>query len=224
MKTLFGKIFVVLVLFGSLSFLGFALASYFGGPNWQSEMLVLEGPGDDRSYQFTRSESPPHKWTVNRANVANPVANTDLAPQALIAAYKDLTNRQQQELSDLQKAESDLTQRLEAWKKNQADDEKALEARRAELLELYKASRDRASQLATQVAQQTEEAQKIEQRIAERREDVIRLLGQLSEIKTDAFRLEELKQELTDQLQQANATLDRAKERNERLRAEVSGG
>ena len=69
----------------------------------------------------------------------------------------------------------------------------------------------------------TEEAQAIEQRIGERREDVIRLRTQLTEIRTDLFRLEEFRQELTDQLQQLLASLDRAKERQERLTEEVVG-
>lgn len=211
------KVLVIVVLVASLSFMGFAVAAYLGGPNWNAEMLELQGSGEFEGYQFHYSDVPPGKWTATRGRDNTAIGSSSLQPQVIVAALKASIQQQTAEMQ----AKSEAVQRLETqvgeWKNHQATDEAALEARRVELLKHYEATRAAASRLAAEVARKTEEARTIEQRIGERREDVIRLRTQLTELKTEQFRLQELKQELTDQLQQLLASLGRAEERNERL-------
>ena len=51
----FGKILVVTVFVSSLAFLGFAVAAYFGGPNWTAEMRELEGTAPHQGFVFNVS-------------------------------------------------------------------------------------------------------------------------------------------------------------------------
>jgi hypothetical protein len=222
-QTLVSKILVVVVLISSLSFMGFAIAAYLGGPNWNAEMLELEGVGEFKGFQFNFTDGPQGKWTATRGRDNQSIASSAVAPEVIKKALEAATKEQQEKLQQLQESEQRLTALKAAYEKNQATDEAALDVRRVELLKQVEVTRARVSELAKQVSLKTEEAQAIEQRIGERREDVIRLRAQLTEIRTDVFRLEELRQELTDQLQQLLASLDRAKERQQRLTEEVVG-
>ncbi|MBX3443258.1 MAG: hypothetical protein KF774_12700 [Planctomyces sp.] len=232
MQTLISKCLVVLVTVCSLCFLGFALATTLGGPNWSAEMLELQGNAktfelqggaEFRGFEFSVTPSPPYRWTVVRGRDRQSVSNNAIAPKAIVDSLKAVTQEQQTRIRELQERRGDLQKLLDEWKGNSTADEQALGDRVADLLKTYEATRAEASQLATQVARGTEEAQKIEQRIAERREDVIRLRTQLAEIRTDGFRQRELRQELTDQLQELLAILEQAKERNQQLHQSQGG-
>jgi hypothetical protein len=216
-QTLVSKILVVVVLISSLSFMGFAIAAYLGGPNWNAEMLELEGVGEFKGFQFNFADGPQPKWTATRGRDNQSIASSPVAPEVVKKALETVTKEQEEKLKQLEESQQRLTALKATFEKNQAIDSAALEARRVELAKQLEETRVRVSELANEVSKKTEEAQTIEQRIGERREDVIRLRAQLTEIKTDVFRLEELRQELTDQLQQLLASLDRAKERNGRL-------
>jgi hypothetical protein len=222
-QTLVSKILVVVVLVSSLSFMGFALAAYLGGPNWNAEMLELQGVGEFQGFRFEYADGPQPKWTATRGRDGKAIGSSTVQADVIVKSLKAVTDEQQEKLRQVQESEQRLNALKATYEKNEAMDEVALEVRRGELLKRYEETRNKVSDLAKQVALKTEEAQKIEQRIGERREDVIRLRTQLAEIRTDLFRLEELRQELTDQLQQLLASLDRAKERHGRL-TEVNAG
>lgn len=197
--------------------MGFAIAAYLGGPNWNAEMLELEGVGEFKGFQFNFADGPQPKWTATRGRDNQSIASSPVAPEVVKKALETVTKEQEEKLKQLGESQQRLTALKATFEKNQAIDLAAMEARRVELTRQLEETRTRVSELANKVSEKTEEAQTIEQRIGERREDVIRLRAQLTEIKTDIFRLEELRQELTDQLQQLLASLDRAKERNGRL-------
>jgi len=214
----FGKSLVVVVFLSSLAFLGFSLAAFFGGPNWTAEMLELEGSGPHQGFVFNRSETLPVKWSVKRTGSDQPIASSGVQGEVVAAAYKKLTQQQQEEIGQLKEQEAAFKEKKEAYATSLPKDEAALEVAKKELLAKLEATRKEGGRLAIEVAKKTEEAQKIEQRIGERRDDVIRLKAQLDELRADAFRLEELRTELNDQLQQLVSLLDRAEERNEQLK------
>jgi chromosome segregation ATPase len=213
----FGKSLVVVVFLSSLAFLGFALAAFFGGPNWTAEMRELEGTAPHQGFVFSRGEGPDAKWSVKRGTDQQ-IASSKVQGEVVAAAYKKLTQLQQEEINALKEQEAAFREKKEAYIASLPKDEAALEAARKELLALLEKTRKEGADLAVQVAQKTEEAQKIEQRIGERRDDVIRLKAQLDELRADAYRLQELRTELNDQLQQLISLLDRAQERNEQLK------
>jgi chromosome segregation ATPase len=210
----FGKTLVVVVFVSSLAFLGFALSTFFGGPNWSAEMRELEGKEPHQGFTFNKGESLPVKWTVKRAGSDQQIASSAVQGEAVAAAYKALTQSQQAEIQQLKEQEAAYKERKEAFLGSIPQDEAAMEAARKEQVELLTLTRARASELANEVTKKTEEAQKLEQRINDRRDDVIRLRAQLDELRADAFRLAEL----NDQLQQLISLLDRAEERNEQLK------
>jgi chromosome segregation ATPase len=215
----FGKILVVTVFVSSVAFLGFAVAAYFGGPNWTAEMRELEGTAPHQGFVFNKSETLPAKWSVKRAGNDQQISSSVVQGEVVAAAYKKLTQQQQEEINALREQEAAFKERKEGYVGSVPKDEVALDASRKELLALLQQTRDKGSELAKEVAKKTEEAQKIEQRIGERRDDVIRLKAQLDELRADAFRLEELRTELNDQLQQLVSLLDRAEERSEQLKS-----
>jgi chromosome segregation ATPase len=214
----FGKILVVLVFLSSLAFLGFAMAAFFGGPNWTAEMRELEGKEAHQGFVFNLSETEPFKWTAKRVGSDQQISSSEVQGEVVAAAYKALTAQQQTEISTLKEQEAAFKERKDAVIASLPQDQQALEASRKVLLGLLEQTRARGSELAVQVAAKTEEAQKIEQRIGERRDDVIRLRAQLDELRADAYRLAELRTELNDQLQQLVSLLDRAEERNQQLK------
>ncbi len=215
----FGKTSVVVVFLASMSFLGFALSAFLGGPNWSAEMRELEGTAPHQGFQFTKSETPPVKWTAKRAGSDQQISSSPVQGEVVAAAFKALTTAQQAEIGTLKEQEAQFKEKKEAYTAALPADEAALQARQTELIALLKATRERGSALANEVTKKTEEAQKIEQRISERRDDVIRLKSQLDELRADAFRLQELRTELNDQIEQLVSLLDRATERNGQLKS-----
>jgi len=215
----FGKTLVVVVFLSSVAFLGFTLATFYGGPNWTAELRELEGKDPHQGFVFTKSESLPTKWSVKRVGSDQQIASSPVQGEVVAAAYKALTTQQQQEISQLKEQEAAYRELKEAYMATLPKDQEAQEAARKALLALLEKTRAHGSELAVQVAAKTEDAQKIEQRIGERRDDVIRLKAQLDELRADTFRLQELRTELNDQLQQLVSLVDRAEERNEQLKA-----
>jgi hypothetical protein len=185
----FGKILVVVVFLSSLAFLGFAMAAFFGGPNWTAEMRELEGSGPHQGFVFNRSDTDPPKWSVKRVGNDQQIASSGIQGEVVAAAYKKLTQQQQEELAALREQEAAYKERKEAYLASLPKDEAALAASKKELLDLLDRTRKQGSELAVQVAAKTEEAQKIEQRIGERRDDVLRLKAQLDELRAVAYRL-----------------------------------
>jgi hypothetical protein len=214
----FGKILVVVVFLSSVAFLGFSTAAYLGGPNWTAEMRELEGTGPHQGFNFNKSETLPTKWSVKRVGNDQQIATSVVQGEVVAAAFKKLTQQQQEEIGALKEQEAGFKERKEAYIASLPKDEAALEAAKKDLLAILDETRKKAAALAVEVGKKTEEAQKIEQRIGERRDDVIRLKAQLDELRADAYRLQELRTELNDQLQQLVSLLDRAEERNEQLK------
>ncbi|QDT55211.1 hypothetical protein Pan44_32530 [Caulifigura coniformis] len=218
----FGKTLVVVLFLSSVAFLGFAMASFFGGPNWTAEMRELEGKEPHQGFVFNKSESNPAKWSVKRTGNDQQISSSVVQGEVVAAAFKSLTASQQTEIQALKDQEAAFKERKEAYVASLPVDEASLDASRTQLLSILEQTRAQGSQLAVQVAAKTEEAQKIEQRIGERRDDVIRLRAQLDELRADAYRLQELRTELNDQLQQLVSLVDRAEERNQQLKSTAS--
>ena len=111
----FGKTLVVVVFLSSLAFLGFAMAAFFGGPNWTAEMRELEGTGPHQGFVFNRSETSPAKWSVKRTGNDQQIASSFVQGDVVAAAYKKLTQQQQEEIGQLREQEAAFKERKEGY-------------------------------------------------------------------------------------------------------------
>jgi predicted RNase H-like nuclease (RuvC/YqgF family) len=218
--TKFAKCLVVFAVGASFAFLGFAWVSMMGGPNWDAEAAALPG------YEIAKSQDG--KWTVKDRTTGQ---NINVAPAtvraaAIVAARKDLADKQDAEAQKLSAPTAAYKKKLdEARKLNQAD-VKAMEARVQQLNTQLVDLNTKILGLSGEVVKRSLDAQAIRTEATKRREDVFRLTRELREIHTDYFRSEELERKLRDQLVRLDGVIASLETRNQQLRESVgnSGG
>ncbi|QDT30871.1 hypothetical protein [Thalassoglobus polymorphus] len=216
--TKISKILAVFVAVASLSFVGFAIATTFGGPDW---IDVMDAPYF-QDYQISRSVGADPSWTATRGSDGGQVATSKVLPEVLSKVMDEVYQKQQQELQELQAREPILQTRNERLSKLQEVDDKALQAYIDKLRVRIADLTQQESDLTSKVTSMAEEAQKIERQVVSRREDIFRLSQQVEELKADLFRLKEIRAQLQDVNFQLNELLIRADERNQLLTKEYN--
>jgi hypothetical protein len=210
--TKFAKCLVVFAVGASFAFLGFAWVSMMGGPNWDAEAAALPG------YEIAKSQDG--KWTVKDRTTGQ---NINVAPAtvhaaAIVAARKDLADKQDAEAQKLGTPTATYKKKLaEAQKLNQTD-VKAMDARVQQLNSQLVDLNTKILGLSGEVVKRSLDAQAIRTEAAKRREDVFRLTREVSEIRTDHFRSEELERKLRDQLVRLDGVIANLENRNQQLR------
>ncbi|WP_437201462.1 hypothetical protein [Planctomicrobium sp. SH664] len=216
--TRYSKILAIFIAAASLAFVGFAIATTFGGPNWTAITQSSEFNG----YRFTRTDGPEIVWTATRAGDEKAIGSSRRLPEVISKVLDDIAQQQQAEIQQLQPREEALTTRIELLGKAIASDKLALDRYEAEQRERLSTLRAQETALAAQVMTSTAETQKLQNIIAARREDIFRLRQQAAELKTDEFRLTEIQQQLDSLLIQTQGNADRAELRNQLLKQQVS--
>ncbi|HWL09180.1 MAG TPA: hypothetical protein VNQ76_12305 [Planctomicrobium sp.] len=215
--TKIGKILAVFVAAFSLAFAGFAIATVFGGPDWQ-QMTNREYL---KYYKFTRGGAPDYIWTATRLIDGAQVSTSKRLPEVITKVLDEVTQKYQQELQELKDREPNLQARVESLERAKAADAIGLDAYEARLRERLATARAQEADLSSKIIAATNEAQKLENETAVRREDVLRLQQTVAEIRADHFRLEEIRKQLDSILIQFQGDADRAKARQNSLKEQL---
>lgn len=210
--TKISKILAVFVAVASLAFVGFAMATTFGGPNWR----VIMQEEEFRGYRI--SQTPDGIWTAIRGSDEGQVASSKVLPDVLSKIMDEVQQQRQQRIQDLQARIQPLEQKISDLESFQYADEEALKKFEDEQRRLLAEIRQREADTAGRVIAATNESQKLENQIAARREDILRLAQEVEELRADQFRLREIRGQLNDLLNQLNGNLDRAEHREKLLR------
>lgn len=216
--TKLGKLLAIFVAVASLAFAGFAVATTFGGPDWQ----VILRQEAFRAYRVTRGGEPDFLWTAIRSSDDGQVASSKKLPEVLVKIMDDILQRQQTELSELTGREPALKERVALLEQAKTQDEAALARYETEYRERLAETRKQESITAGQVLTATGEAQKLENIISLRREDILRLQQEIEELKADQFRLEAIQTQLQNLLIQVQGDNARAQARWELLNRQTA--
>ncbi len=198
MQTSLPKIATVILAITAVSFMGMAVASYYGRPDPIAEM---HGPEiDEFKFEANQTETGT-TWTVT------PSVGEDKAPkqkdnayQALLEAYSHKTRRMQAEAQKMNDITTKLRDRFISVEAEQTQDVNALESR----AQLLKADVDQRhlnlENQSVQFQKLAVDTRAVRDETTKRREDVIRLQSDLEELRTDSFRLKQQRLVLTDRL------------------------
>jgi septal ring factor EnvC (AmiA/AmiB activator) len=216
MTTTIAKVLAVAVCVLSLGFMGFAIAVFAGGKNWNTE---LAAPDLAAKYQLTNSGGETPTWSTTRLSGAGGSVGGAVAglPQALTAARKDLQSAQQAEITRLNPAIADAQKELENVKKLNATDIVAMQSRIDELDTQAAASEKNIAELSNRLTQLMDSAANTRKEAARRREDVARLSNQIELLRTDIYRLVKLKRTLTDRVVRLKINNDSLRQRKQQL-------
>jgi len=213
MITKLSKLLAIFVTVASLAFVGFAMATVFGGPDWKTEMNAEYFDG----YTITKSSGPDGTWTATRASDEGSAGSSKALPEVLTKVMDEVAGIRTQKLSELAAQEAAIQKRIDDLKGLLPNDEAGVATYIAGIRERLSAARKQEADVAAQVIAATNESQKIESQVANRRDDVLRLQEQVAELKADIFRLEEIEVDLVDRLNQIRGSLELASERQNRL-------
>jgi hypothetical protein len=211
--TKFSKIMAVFVTFASIAFMGFAVASFQGGPNWAAERDKLT----DFSFERPSKDSP---WSVKSRVNDEQAGSGKTLPEAIVAAQKKKIADQQAALQKLDQDKARAAERLKQTKDLIELDKVALQ-KRADVLE--KERRDLTDKIVAAQAKAvaiTKDAQAKYETGKLRRGEYLLMKNQFEELKAQRAAAEREVASLTDQLIQAQGVLERAKLRNELLRSD----
>jgi len=216
MKTTLSKLMTIFLLVGSAGFMGFSMVNFFAGPNWELKARELN------DYAFEAPAGPGGKWTVKERSLKeDTVGSSKSLAAVVVTAMKHRVQKQQQEISDLQKETADVQARLKLTQELIDKDLPAIQ-RRHEYLdqEIAKVNLENKT-LAAQDVANTNQIQQTYELIRTRREETERMNSQLEELRAEKTSILEEKRRLEALLKQATGNLQRAKRRYELLKDDV---
>jgi hypothetical protein len=214
--TKYGKILTVFVTFVSVAFMGVSMVWRYGGPDWVAEKDKLT------EYSFERA-GPDSPWTVkSRAVSDEQIGSGKILPEAIVTAQKKKLADQQALLQKLDQEKQRDAARLKQARELVEVDQLALQ-KREEVLE--QARRDLTNKIVETQAQavvKTKDAQEKYSLGKLRREESILMRNQLEELRAQREAAMREKENLQDELIQAQGLLDRARLRNDLLQSDVA--
>ena len=118
------RVLALFVAVMSLSFVGFAIATYFGGPDWQA---ITQEPYF-QGYKIVQSPGDPPLWTATRGPQSDEesVAQSRVLPEVIAAVLSDIRQRNQQQLQELNQRRPQLQARIELLNTTLERDRQAL--------------------------------------------------------------------------------------------------
>jgi chromosome segregation ATPase len=214
--TKIGKVLAVFVAVASLAFVGFAIATTFGGPDWQTVVQA----DYFKAYRIERSPGADALWIAVRGRDEEQVASSRVLPEVLTRVMDEVEQNRQERIRSLKEREPLLEERIAALDAAREADEEALKNYEAAQRKRLAEARQQEAETASRVVAATEESQKLEDQIEARREDVFRLRQEVEELRADQFRLEEIQAQLRDLLNQIEGNLLRAEQREALLKGD----
>jgi hypothetical protein len=216
--TKISKILTVLVFFACLSFMGFAMVTVLGGPNWQnkSEALAAE---HSFSYEYRGKESG---WDVkdHRKGTPEQVASGKSLAEAVVKSQRKLIESQKSELDAISK-ETDTVGQIHTRQQAAITADQAAFKQRVDVLEQQlKAVRVEAVEESKKAVTKSGEAKAVRQVAALRRDELIQLQNQLVVLRTQKSSALADQKRLEDLLNQAQAVLADMERRKELLESD----
>lgn len=214
--TQISKVLAIFVAVASLAFVGFAIATTFGGPDWTTVVQA----DYFKAYRIEQAPGAETLWTAVRGSDEEQVASSRVLPEVLTRVMDEVEQNRQERIRTLKEREPLLEERIAALGAVREADEEALKNYEADQRKRLAETRQQEGETASRVVAATEESQKLEDQIAARREDVFRLRQEVEELRADQFRLEEIQAQLRDLLNQIEGNLLRAEQREALLQGE----
>lgn len=214
--TTIGKVLVIVTAAASLAFLGFAAVTLVGGPNWEAEATQLP------DYIIERVEGEVPTWSVKTRRTGESVAQgLKSLSAAVVAARKDLKQKQETKLGQINGDIPKVEQDLKATKQAIEVDIQAMDRREAELVAELTTLNNRIEQLSEDGLAKSREAQAVRIEVEKRREEVFRLRNLLSALQTDHFRSDDQARKLHELLTRLQGDIDRLERRYEQLKQQL---
>jgi hypothetical protein len=216
--TKISKILAVLVFFACLSFMGFAMVTVLGGPNWQNKSEALAA---EHSFDF-ENRGKDSGWEVkdHRTSKAETVATGKSLAEAVVKSQQKLIKNQKDELDVIAK---DIDAVAAIHTRQQAAiiaDQAAFTARVTVLEQQLKALRLEAVEESKKAVTKSDEAKAVRQVAALRRDELIQLQNQLVVLRTHKSSALADQKRLEDLLNQAQAVLADMERRKELLESD----
>lgn len=209
------RLLAIVVTVLSIAFLGFALAAFIGGPNWDATAREM------KAYQFSYTPGENAQWTATSAS-GESVGSSPVLPGVIVAALDDRIEKLQAQLNELNTRQPQVEENLARLNQQIEADRNALtvsiDQRRNQLGQLQQ----QITQLSNQVLQQTAAGFAVEQVVSNRRSDVFRLQNQLELLRADEARIAQIHRQMADLIEQIDADLAKARRREQQLRERLN--
>lgn len=213
--TRFSKILLVLVLFTSIAFMGFAAVSSVGGPNWLKEKDSMT----DYLFELQPGENP--IWAVKTRRSGEQISTSPVLAKVIVAAQKHKIQQQNEKIDQLTKSTPPLLKAIENWTKINQFDREAMDLKAAGLKEQITALDAEISQLANQGIKISQQTLEVNQEASERRADVFRLQDQIDEIRNEKYLTQEQQKTLRDYIARIEGKVQRLQRQKESLEKSV---
>lgn len=216
--TKISKILTVLVFFACLSFMGFAMVTVLGGPNWQNKSEALAA---EHSFDF-ENRGKDSGWEVkdHRTSKAETVATGKSLAEAVVKSQQKLIKDQKDELDVIAK-DIDAVAAIHTRQQAAIIADQAAFTARVKVLELQlKALRLEAVEESKKAVTKSDEAKAVRQVAALRRDELIQLQNQLVVLRTHKSSALADQKRLEDLLNQAQAVLADMERRKELLESD----
>ncbi len=209
--TRFSKILLVLVLFTSIAFMGFAAVSSVGGPNWQKEKDAMT----DYLFEYQPGENP--TWSVKTRRAGEQISTSPVLAKVIVAAQKHKITQQNEQIEQATKTIAPLQNAIKNWQQINQVDREAMNLKAAELREKIATLDSEISQLANEGIKISQQTLEINQQAAERRADVFRLQDQIEEIRNEKYLTREQQKTLRDYIARLEGKVQRLQRQKELL-------
>ncbi|WP_417386887.1 hypothetical protein [Gimesia sp.] len=209
--TLLSKILLVLVLFASIAFMGFAAVSAVGGPNWSTEKDALT----DYVFEYQPGENP--TWTVKTRRGGEQLSTSPILAKVIVAAQKHKLQQQNEKLDQVTKTIEPLKKTIANWKAINKVDVIAMEDKATELQQKINQVEQQINQLANEGINISQQTVDVNQEASERRADVFRLRDQIDEIRNERFLAEQQQKTLQDYIDRIQGKVQRLQRQKESL-------
>lgn len=216
--TKFSKILTVFVFAGCLAFMGFAMVTVLGGPNWDVKAEAL-AKDHSLSFEYRGKESG---WDVkdHRKQPPEQVATGKSLAEAVTKAQRKLNDASKAQAEAIAKDIDDVAKRHAREQPAIAADVAAFEKRFEVLIAQLKEVHRLAIEESKKAVTKSDEAKAIRQVAALRRDELIQLQNQLDVLRTQKISALKEQRRLDDLVNQAKAVLADVERRKELLEAD----
>ncbi|MFH1301590.1 MAG: hypothetical protein ABIK07_11065 [Planctomycetota bacterium] len=215
--TRFSKILLVLVLFASIAFMGFAAVSSVGGPNWQNEADTMT----DYLFEYQPGENP--TWSVKTRRAGEQLSTSPVLAKVIVAAQKHKIQQQNEKIDLITKSIPPLQNAIKNWETINQVDREAMDVKAAELKQKISALDAAITQLANEGIKISQQTLEVNQEASERRADVFRLQDQIDEIRNEKYLAQEQQKTLRDYIARIEGKVQRLQRQKESLEKAVQG-
>ncbi|WP_339730163.1 hypothetical protein [uncultured Gimesia sp.] len=215
--TRFSKILLVLVLFTSIAFMGFAAVSSVGGPNWPKEADSMT----DYLFELQPGENP--TWSVKTRRGGEQISSSPVLAKVIVAAQKDQIQKQNEKIDQLTKSISPLQKAITNWTRINQVDHEAMDLKATGLRGKITALDTEIAQLANEGIKISQQTLEVNQDASERRADVFRLQDQIEEIRNEKYLTQEQQKTLRDYIARIEGKVQRLQRQKESLEKAVQG-